>query len=92
MICFCPYCGKPLQKPLNNGVSFCEKCSRTIVSTKENELLSSYRILTSKVFNNENQLKSALKIDPDDFEFIKSCADEGLSMDEFTKYLKSKIA
>lgn len=92
MICFCPYCSNSLQKPLYNGVSFCEKCSRIIVSTKENELLSFYRVMISNLYHNENQFKSALQIDPEDYEFIKSCADDGLSMDEFTKYLKSKIA
>ena len=92
MICFCPYCGKPLPKPINNGVSFCANCTRTIVSTKQNELLSSYRILISRVYSNEDQLKAALKINAEDYAFIKSYADDGLSIDEFTKYLKTKIA
>jgi hypothetical protein len=77
---------------LHNGVSFCEKCTRIIVSTKENELLSFYRIMISNLYANENQFKSALKITQEDYDIIKSCADDGLNMDEFIKYIRSKTA
>jgi hypothetical protein len=91
MISYCPFCSKALPKPLNNGVSFCSFCVRVIVSSKENELLSAYRVLISDSYRNENQFKSALKIDSQDYEFIKSCEENGLSIDEFTKYIRSKI-
>ena len=91
MICYCPYCSKELNKALVNGVSFCDKCERTILSTKENELLSAYRVLKNKLYTNLNQMKFLMRISNKDFEFLSHCHEEGYSMDEFIKKLKKEF-
>lgn len=91
MICYCPYCCKELNKALINGVSFCEKCERTILSSKENELLSAYRVLKNKLYTNMNQMKFILRINNEDFEFLQSCYEEGYSYDDFIKKVKASL-
>ncbi len=90
MICYCPHCANTLPKKLVDGVSFCSNCERVIVSTKENELISAYRVLKNRVYTNYNQLKSDLKLANEAFDLICYCFEEGYSVEEFEKELKNK--
>lgn len=62
------------------------------MSSRENELLSAYRVLKNKLYTNLNQMKFIMRISSEDFEFLHSCYEEGYSLDEFIKKIRSQTS
>jgi hypothetical protein len=85
MICYCPYCSNDLPEKLMDGVIFCQKCNRCILSSRENELLSAFRFMKKNPHYNHLQLKHLLKMSNNDMEFLEEQLDENLSVEEFQK-------
>lgn len=92
MISTCPYCVSDLPANLQNGIIFCPKCTRTICSNKENELLSAFRHIKKKQSANWQQLKCHLDLDDSDLEILKKCFEEDdMTQQEFEKYIKKLL-
>lgn len=47
MMRLCPYCGKVLDKPLNDGVASCSKCSHVFDSSLFHKILSLFWLIKS---------------------------------------------
>jgi len=92
MICYCPFCSSTLPETLIDGVTFCQKCSRIINSTKQNELVSAYRLLVKNQYSNMTQFKTHLRLSKNDFDLLIDCFEnEDLSVEEFEKKIKAGV-
>jgi uncharacterized Zn finger protein (UPF0148 family) len=92
MICHCPYCINDLPESLSNGVIFCPKCSRTIVSDKETELISAFKFIKKSHIKNWQKIKYDLQLDDADIEFLKNCIEENdINNQEFEKLVKKVL-
>jgi Zn-finger protein len=90
MICYCPYCVTELPETLINGVTFCDNCSRIIISNKLEELLSAYKLLKKGKYNNYDQMRFHLQLNKDDFNFVLDCFEKDeLTVEEFVKKAKA---
>lgn len=90
MICCCPHCVHQLPSNLIDGVTFCENCSRIIVSNKLDELLAAYKLIKKGKYSNYNQMKFHLQLNKKDFDYIIDCYEtELLTIDEFIKKTKT---
>jgi hypothetical protein len=88
MICYCPYCSNDLPEKLIEGVIFCSKCNRCILSSRENELLSAFRFMKKNPYYNHSQFKHFTNISNEDLEFVENNLDENLSVEEFQRKVK----
>ncbi len=90
MICYCPFCANELPEVLVDGAIFCPKCSRIILSSKENEYLAAYRIIKQKRYTNQDQLKQHLRISKKELDdLIEIYENQNYSAEEFEKKLKA---
>jgi len=91
MICYCPYCSESLPRVLVNGVSFCNHCTKMIISSEQNELVSAYRLLKKRIYINEQQVRYDLRLDSNKIKFLFECFYEEYSVEEFEKIVKNLI-
>jgi hypothetical protein len=90
MICYCPNCLHYLPETLIDGVTFCEACSKIIISNKTEELISAYKLIYKEKYKNYDQLKFHLQLSRDDMDYLLNAYEkEFYSIEEFAKKTKA---
>jgi hypothetical protein len=88
MIIICPYCSVDLNRPLNDGISYCSHCNHAITANIKTKILSLFKYIKKSNNLNIDKIKFETRSEIDEILFAYSFAiDHNYSNDEFSKML-----
>jgi hypothetical protein len=88
MIIICPYCSTDLNRPLNDGISYCSNCNHSITATIKTKILSLFKYINKSKNLNIDKIKFETRSEIDEVLFAYSFAiDHNYSNDEFVRML-----
>jgi len=91
MILHCPHCLEQFDIPLLDGIKWCDKCERMILSNRKNLLLSAFRILKKNHGKNMEKIRYDLKLSDEDFQIVSYGIEECFCFEDFSKYLNKTV-
>lgn len=87
---YCPYCGLPLDRPLIDGISTCNRCGRVFDSSDKNKLLSASWLVRREHVCDTNVIEFRTKLSKEELApVLKYVVDQGYCHDDFLKIIDS---
>jgi hypothetical protein len=92
MMFHCPYCGEKLGRPLNDGITTCERCTRVFDNSVENRVLSgAWTTRRWKLFD-PDVIQSKCSLSAEELAIIaKYILELDYTHDEFLHIVKSDV-
>lgn len=88
MLILCPYCGIYLNRPLNDGISYCSNCNHTIQVNNKTKFMSLFKYIKSLNTPDIEKISFETRCDKDEILFVYGFAIENnYSNEEFSNLL-----
>lgn len=89
----CPFCGRSLDKSIEDGITTCNNCGRIFDSCDYNRLLSAAWVVRREYIIDSEVLKKKCGLSDDETKFITEFViDKEYTHDEFLSVMKKKFS